>query len=154
MYNILTIFLKISHRKSIAKMSQLNFFYKLSSGKFEVAHGLASLFRTKKASVSLLLRRPNKRSRRFLQLYSFLGFGLIKNGIDFGTQPSLFLLLWNLHVCAIMFRASGHLWKKNYSFSCLRICCENVELLVSVGDFLVSVLVLKKTWHNYFWRVI
>lgn len=116
MYNILTIFLKISHRKSIAKMSQLKFFYKVSSGKFEVAHGLASLFRTKKASVSLLLRRPNKRSRRFLQLYSFLGFGLIKNGIDFGTQPSLFLLLWNLHVCAIIFRASGHLWKKTIAF--------------------------------------
>lgn len=83
---------------------------------------------------------------------AFLGFGLIKNGIDFGTQPSIFLLLWNLHVCTIIFRASGHLWGKNYSFSCLRICCENVELLVSVGDFLVSVLVLKKTWHNYFWR--
>ena len=106
-----------------------------------------------KASVSVRLQRPNKESWViFLQLYSFLGFGLIKNGIDFGTQPSLFSPLWNLHVCAIIFRASGHFMKKNYSFSCLRICCENIELFVSVGYFLIRVLVLKKTRCNYFWR--
>lgn len=70
-----------------------------------------------KASVSVRLQRPNKESWViFLQLYSFLGFGLIKNGIDFGTQPSLFSPLWNLHVCAIIFRASGHFMKKTIAF--------------------------------------
>lgn len=88
----------------------------LSSGTFEYAW-FGFVVQNQKASVSVRLQRPNKESWViFLQLYSFLGFGLIKNGIDFGTQPSLFSPLWNLHVCAIIFRASRHFMKKTIAF--------------------------------------